>query len=334
MKNILLVSGTYIAALIGAGLASGAETVVYFARFGTWGAFGVGLCSVVFGFFLYALLSGMKRTDASDFNEYLKKTTSAPVGNICNTAMLLFMICVYSAMVTGAGELIEMVFGIRRIFSMALFSLLCIGVILLPINKIMSLCGALGIFIGIIITFFCLRFLSQRGVETFKVFDNWLVSSVSYSGYNILSSVGILCPLAAFMKNKRAIVASSVFSGVGIFLILICMYCACGLYLGKINLGTFPMLTLSLRQGIAWYTVYICVFFSAVFTTAISSAYGVYSSFKNLTGSKLSVLILFVLSILLAYLGFKTLVSTVYMICGIFGIIVPVTVIKNEIKKV
>ena len=49
MKKDFVVSGVYIAAIIGAGFASGSEFVYYFAKFGKLGFLGIVLSSLLFG---------------------------------------------------------------------------------------------------------------------------------------------------------------------------------------------------------------------------------------------------------------------------------------------
>lgn len=332
VKNILLVSGTYIAALIGAGLASGAETVSFFARYGKWGGLGVAVCSFVFGFFIYIMMSGLWRTNTQNLNDYISRTMSPSVKNICEVCILLFMVCVYSAMIAGAGEFIENIFGIKKVFAMLVFNLICIFIVMLPIGKIMELCGVLGLAIGAVIIIFSVRFAYERGIHTFNIIDNWVVSSTSYSGYNLLSCVGILCPLVSFLNDKSDALKASVISGVGIFLILICMWGAISIYYGKISLGTFPMLTLASRQGSVWYAVYSAIFFLAILTTAISTAYGIYTFICKITPKAVSAIGVYLFSAAVSILGFGTIVGTVYKVCGIIGILLPIIIVKNELK--
>jgi len=331
VKNVLFVSGTYVAALIGAGLASGAETAMFFARYGKWGGLGVLVCSVIFSWFIYALFTGLKRTDTQNLNDYIKDVIPG-AKSLCSFVVIMFLVCVYSAMIAGAGEIICNITGMNKLLAMLLFNLLCILIVILPISKIVKICGGLGIIIGVIIAIFSVRFAFQRGVEAFNITDNWLVSSVSYSGYNILSCIGILCPLVTLIKTRRGTIGVSVLSGVMIFLILICMWGAISIYYGKINLGVFPMLTLAKRQGEVWYYIYVVIFFLAILTTAISAAYGIYTSVCKVTRRAVSAAVVYIVSVTTALAGFELIVGTIYKICGIIGVVIPIAIITKELK--
>lgn len=332
MKNVIFVSGTYIAALIGAGLASGAETVAFFARYGKYGFLGIILCSCIFSAFIYALICGCMRLNAYTVSEYASVSGGRFGAAACEICILIFLMCVYSAMTAGAGEIAGYIYEEKKFAVSIIFNIICILIILMPIEKILNLCGILGLLLGVFIIYSSLYVASNRGIAAFKPIDNWTVSAISYSGYNILSSFGIMCPLSKFIKTKRQAAASALISGFAIFLVLTCLWGAISIYYGKIELGALPMLTLSKRQGAAFFYFYTIVLFAAIFTTAISSAYGLYNSISNTTSKIKAAGIIFLVSFFISFAGFDGLVNIVYRTCGILGAIIPIFIIKNEFK--
>ena len=61
-----------------------------------------------------------KGTD--NITEYISQEFGNGVAVVCDNAIILFMICVYSVMVAGAGELAYDLIGINSIFAMLVFN--------------------------------------------------------------------------------------------------------------------------------------------------------------------------------------------------------------------
>ena len=68
MKKDLMVSGVYIAAVIGAGFASGAEIVHYFAKYHKFGFGGCIISSLLFGIMAWLVLSISKEKQCFQTN--------------------------------------------------------------------------------------------------------------------------------------------------------------------------------------------------------------------------------------------------------------------------
>ncbi len=332
MKNVLFISGTYIAALIGAGLASGAETVAFFARYGKYGFLGIVLCSVIFGAFLYILLTGCRRLNTYTVSEYTAAVSNRRVSGICEICIVLFLMCVYSAMVAGTGEISSYIYGKKIFIVPVIFNILCILIILLPTEKLLNLCGITGLLLGIMIALTALRIASDRSIHAFNLKDNWALSAASYGGYNILSAFGIMCPLSRFINSKKQSVAAAILSGAVIFAVLTCLWGSISIYYGKINLGTMPMLTLSGRQGTALFLIYTVILFAAIFTTAVSAAYGIYGSIIHFTSKTKTVVIIFLSALFMSAAGFGILIDIFYRVCGIAGIIIILCILKKELN--
>jgi len=332
LKNIIFASGTYIAALVGAGLATGAEITSFFVKYGKSGGIGIFICSLIFAWFFYAVLQGCKRTGTDNFSDYISAEFGKNVAAVCKSAIVLFMICVYSVMISGAGELAHDLFGVDKLLFMLIFNAFCVIISTLPIEKIMNICGILGLILAAFIMVFCIRASVNRGIETFKLTDSFAVSAVSYSGYNIISCICILCPMTQYIRSKKEMMLSGAISGIMIFLILVCMWGVLSIYYGKIDLGIFPMLTLVKRQGYIFYLIYTLIIFIAIFTTALSNAYGIYKEFSGCGRNVLAVCSIFFISALIAYIGFETLVNEVYRLCGFVGFMIPVGILyKNTL---
>lgn len=72
MLNVFLISYSVMAAIIGAGFASGQEILLYFACFGRYGIIGIGVTVIFFGIFSYAVLYACHKNKITDYDSFLK----------------------------------------------------------------------------------------------------------------------------------------------------------------------------------------------------------------------------------------------------------------------
>ena len=75
------------------------------------------------------------------------------------------------------------------------------------------------------------------------------VSSISYAGYNLITTGAILAGMSHFLQDRKEAALASVMSGVVLFVMMLLIWTVLEIYYGKINLGEIPMLTMALRQN-------------------------------------------------------------------------------------
>ena len=90
MKKSVIVSFSYIAAIIGAGFASGAEIVSYFLKYGKQSILGIILSGVLFGVLSYFVLKICVREKISTFSEFLDAIMPKRLVRITNDSTNLF----------------------------------------------------------------------------------------------------------------------------------------------------------------------------------------------------------------------------------------------------
>ncbi len=333
MKNIIIVSFAYIAAVIGAGFASGAETVSFFLAYGRESFIGLVLSGLLFFVFSYIMLNDCVKHNISCFDEYLKFLMPPFWKKITDIVIFIFMVISLAAMSAAAGEIFLDVFGLPRFFGIILFSGICALVLNLPLSKITNISGGLGIAIAVGIVLSCLYIINFRYLETFNQSVKIASSSIAYTAYNSVAAAVILCSISRFLTDKKQVFQASVVIGGGLFIILLSLWCVVGIYYGKVNLGEIPMLFIASRQGRIFYALYGTVLFFAVFTTAISNGFGVMEFAKQKVSRKTSIFVILILMIFLALIGFSNIVDVAYRICGYASLILPVFMVINSVKE-
>lgn len=329
MNQAVLISFAYIAAVIGAGFASGAEITAFFLRYGRESFFGLLLAGAFFGFFSYVLLTDCIKNKIHSFSDYLAYLMPAFWQRLTMSAVLAFMAVSLGAMSAAAGEILS--FAMPCFFGGLLFSAVCAVILLLPVRGITWISGILGVVIVFGIMGSCFFVINFRTAQTYAQLAKITASAVSYSAYNSIAGGALLCSMSRFLKTKRQAICTAVLNGAGIFVLLLALWCTVGIYYGKVGLGEIPMLAIAGRMGRAFWRIYAVILFLAVLTTAVSNGFGI---MEHLTGErKRAVLLPFACMVLLSAAGFSVIVDRLYRLCGYIALALPAFMIIKRVKK-
>ena len=314
MLGIFLAAFSYAAALMGAGFASGQETLTFFAVFSRYGALGIVIASMLIGLFggvvsEYALRSGR------GYNELTGELFPCRIGKAVDALAFLFSICTLAVMCACFGELLSVMLGFDSIIGAAVLAVITAAVLLTGNENAVILNSAVG----------ALLFVSASAVCA--------VSGVSYAGYNLITAGTVLSSGRIFLKRRGEGYLAGIVSGIMIFILLTLMWSIISVYYGKINLGELPMLTLALRESRALALVYSVIMAAAVFTTALSNGLYAAEYLKYYMERKRAVLLCAGLGLVLSGAGFSRLIDTAYRYSGAAGIVIAAAVVVGGIKR-
>lgn len=333
MKQTVIVAFSYIAAVIGAGFASGAEVVSFFLAYGKESVIGIVLSCVLFGVFSYIMLKDCVEYGISDFSEYLKFIMPDFFRRITNAVVFIFMSISLAAMSAAAGEILNDIFMLPVFYGVIIFSILCVFLLNFSVFGLTKINGILGIIIAMGLVLSCIYIINFRFLETFNSLTKITSSAISYTAYNQVAAAVILCSMSTLLRTKRQAVFASGLIGVGVFVILMALWCVVGIYYGKVDLGEIPMLSIASRQGRGFYIIYSIILFLAVLTTAISNGFGVIEYVKKITSKWGSLVIILVFMIFLSEMGFSRIVNIAYRLSGYASLIFPMFMIINKVKR-
>lgn len=322
MFNITVITYSVIAAIIGAGFASGQEILLYFAAFGKYGILGIILTATLSVFFVYAVLDLSHKYNYKTYDDFLTIFKNTALRRCIKIVTLLFSFAVYGAMLSAAGEIIFELFNIPYALSTLLCAVCAVIMFSAAGERIFTLNGILGTVLVVLIVFSVLYMLSYR---EFHVFSPKAVKAVSdgfiYSGYNLVSLTPVLVILSNRIKKHSETVSVSLCVGISVAVIMGLMFCLLSIYDGKINLGELPMLTLAKRQSNGFALFYAFVLFCAVLTTLISSGGGLIDTLVK-KNKFFGTALITVLAYFFSSFGFSNLINTAYRFCGVGGIFV------------
>ena len=334
MKNCLSITFAYLAAVIGAGFASGSEIVFYFLKFGRISILGVFLAAAGFGIMAWLILLTCTQRGISSFGELAECIMPPPAAAFISAVFMIFMTVMLGAMISAFVHMSGFITGLGGAASSLIFCLLCFLVLLLPSEKIIKWSSCLGVFIVVFICGICVYLINNRCVNVFSDFVSMNISAGAYTAYNTFAVCPMLCEMSVRIKTKRQCAAVGIMSAVLSFAALFLLWCIIAVFYGKINLGDMPMLTIAARQGKIFCLLYSSVIFAAVLTSAAANGFGIYLRMKKVKLSKfLKLACIMTAGAFVASIGFSNIVDKLYKAAGFASVILPLYLVYNIIKN-
>ena len=330
LKKAFIVSGVFISSIIGAGFASGNEILFYFSKFGKFGLFGILLTVMLFCVLQYLILSQSNAMGTTNFDEYLNNIMGKYPAVFISVCAYTFMIFIFSAMLSGFGEMIAMLYGIDKLWPVLFMLACCYFILIKGYNFFVKSESLLSVLIvaSIIFAGFYILLFRESSVAAVKLPQSWFTSSVSYVSYNILTLSSVLCLMGKETNKKSALFSSAITFSVLFILMIIFWYILC-IYSGMISLGAIPMLTICYRQSNWLGIIYSCAIFLAMLTTAITNCYVLSQKLNIYIKKPLCDLLIIVSAFFLSALDFTFIVDKLYRFVGVISVFLIFAVIRK-----
>ncbi len=340
-----------VGTVIGAGFASGAEIMTYFAEYGEAGLWSMGLAGLLFFLGTYGTLRIAYEHGNTEYGAFIETIAGKWLGAVLDALVSLSMLLGYGVMLAGSGavflqqwdipewvgslcmagaSVLALQFGTDGIMTVNRFltPILVIGIMLLSSYSILTAVSTTET-IGL-----SLQPLSVFTAQPMKNMGPALESAAVYASYNMLGAGAVLTGLAGYIKSSRDAF------GVGVLaaLILVALTFVLGLatFLNYDTIINIPIPALELlREHQLWKRLYVIVLLGAMYTTAVSEGFGFVSRMQviwpNMRG-RLCV-IMTVIALLLSRMGFADLVAKGYRFFGYLGIGQMLLIAVNCIPK-
>ncbi len=315
---------TYVGTIIGAGFASGREVYQFFYQFGDLGIVGIIISSLLFFFFGYSILILSKNIKPKSYAQVIKFLNGHTLGTLIDILITIFLLGTLSAMIAGAGSIVNQTFFIPNIWgSIGLTFIALITVIyglkgVVGVNKIVV--PFLLIMIAAITVFSinngtALNTPLTSSSRAASLTPHFLLSCLNYVSYNLVLSIGMLAALGVKAKSKTSMGLGSLIAGTLVGVCMLCiMICLSTL---KNPDTTIPLLDVCQSISPVIQTLFTIAIILAVYTTAVSCLHGFIKRISP--KDKMNVPIIIVsagVALLISLLGFTNLVTYLYPIIG------------------
>lgn len=331
IQKIFQVAAVFIGTIVGAGLASGKEITQFFTSYGIKSFIGIIICGI-----FYIIMGSIISKISVDYNlnsysHVINKVSPNILGKILGSITTLYIISSASIILAGSGALLNQFFGIPKLVGtliMAAFAILTLlrgtkGLIEINSFIVPSLITVI-VTIMLLYVFFYRDAINIKTLVSFPVQkSNWILSTILYSGYNILCCSGVLAPLSKEIKKKSTLIWGITLGAIGLTVICVLINIMLMLNQPYIYRYEIPLLYIANRFGKVIQVMLLIIILLEMFSTEVSDVYSISKSLEesfNISFKKgIFIVILFALPI--SQIGFTNLISVLYPVFGVLSLL-------------
>ena len=316
-----------IAALIGAGFASGQEICSFFYMYGLKGIAGLIFCDFLFICIIYKVFILLLNNNINNYKDFIY-TLIGKYGLLINIIINLFLLVTFFIMLAGFGAFFAQELDISKYIGSSILALLCYITLMNNSNMVIKVSSIL---VPILILFIII--IGTINIGTINISSTlnllpkanglaWLLSSILYCSYNSILLVPVLITLKNLINTKKDIVIISWISG----LILLVLSLSIFFLLTRVNIDIskleMPIVYVIRHFYKSFMYIYAFIILSSIYTTAISIGISFLENIaKNKSTYPLIVLIMCITGFVITGFGFSNLVTKLYPIFGFLGLV-------------
>ncbi|MDA3733437.1 transporter [Niameybacter massiliensis] len=331
-KNFLSIqlATIFVGSIVGAGLSSGRELSQFFSTYGYKSFIGLFICAISYILVGRMIVDITMKHNVKSYNEFIDLVCPKGVGAFTNIILTLFLLSSTVIILAGSSAVIHQYFGVPRWIGFLLMVILSLIILLRNTEGLFEVNIATVPLLVIIMSAIFISFIIRRP-ETFSVEyiqalpytkQNWVTSSLVYSGFNIISIVGILVPLTYELRDPKALnkgiqIGSWVLTLVSFFIVFLMMvnYTYPQLY-------EIPILAVAMQGGRILRVGLLVVIWMEMFSSQISNIYSLTRSLESKAKIpyKKGVIIVLAIATPFSFIGFSKLVDILYPLYGVLSL--------------
>lgn len=322
---------TYMGTIVGAGFATGREIAEFFTQYGIWGTVGIFVSGLFFIFLGMKIMCLAVATQSTNMHSFLIHLFGKRYGTLCNGLISLMIIGVTIVMLSGAGALFEEQLHLSKWVGVFFMMLLCYLFISRGIQGLHRINGFIVPFM--ILFSFSSFILSKPSLQSLIMIEPeqpllWLFKALMYAAFNLTLALAVLIPLAHELKEVEYIKKSSLFGGVGLMILLLLNHFAIS------KLQSFQNVEIPTAELLIHYADWIHLFFvfvilGEIFSTLAANSFGIvelcYQKWR--LPKNMILILLLVFCAFFSIFQYSLLISTLYPLFGIIGLIVMIRLI-------
>lgn len=344
--NILKFGGAFVGLMIGAGYASGQETLQFYGGYGLWGILGmiIQLCLYIWLIptllgFGYDTVTGMP--ERGKYKWYCGKY----IGTFFDIFVPIYLVGVMSIMIAGGSTILLDYFGIPRMIGAAIISIVVMATYLAGAKKLISIVGSCGIFI-IVFLFIVIAYGIITGPDLdeanqlVKEYDvevgapTWWIAPFISIAYCVSTSVPFFISIGADAQSRKEAVRGGLcgaimMGGIGVLFITALLA-----NINAVHDAEIPTLVIASSLSPIFGSLYAVLIILGMYSTATPMMQMACDAVpaKN---KKQRVIIAVVAAVIGTFVGqsdFSDLINALYPVTGWIGLIFLIYLLVKQIK--
>lgn len=336
---------SFVGLLVGAGFATGQEVVQYFTSFGLNGVWGIIVAGIIMTLAGTVFLQLGSYFNAQEHNSVFRKVTHPWVSRFLDICVIVTLFAVGFVMLAGAGSTLEQQFGVKAWIG----SLIMLGLVLvcgmLDVSKVSRVIGTITplIIVAVVLVAIYTAFNMPNDIgaaveassQLESPIGNWLVSALNYNGLALLMAVSMTLVIGGDHVNPREAGFGGILGGIIYFIMMALAGFSLMMNVESIGDSDIPMLMIVDSISPTLGAIMAVIIYLMVFNTAIGMFYALGK--RLAAGRENRYRVIFVVVCLagfgLSFLGFKTLMGSVYPILGYLGIVMVAVLVVAWVKS-
>lgn len=326
-KKALSCAAAFIGAVVGAGMASGAEIVIYFTSMGKFALPAIVL-AVILICLIYSLIASYAASRSDGDIKSLCLFLFPRAGGVLYASIVMGAVVSAGAMLAGASALCGEFLPISGWAGALITLILGVAVVIKGVDGIAGVCK---IIVPVIIIFAVLLGIFTPNALWNDNFEASLPGAIASGGiyalYNVGMSLGLCASMGVGTRSKTR--------GISCAMIALCLLIVIILFHTSIAacgyIGELPVLNAVRRLGGVMTWLYALTLWGAIFSTLISSLYNFMPAAKE--KGKWVIYAAAAVSYGMSFLSLSGIVRFVYPISGLAAFIIAGGIIKDRMKS-
>lgn len=334
LKNVVRISGAFVACAIGSGFATGQEVLQFFTVFGRGGILGSLVNTVLFAFCGFVFMRQGYQYSLSDPRRISEFYFGRKGGIVAEIFLQVILYGVFVIMIAGTGATLNEFFHLSPVSGSVLMAVLVFFTVILGLEKLSDILGGIG---PVIIVFALLTGLygiftghlsfgeefAASASEILPASSNWFFSSVLYPGFNAVVVLFLSCSLGAQCKSREEASLGGALGGVLFGLAVLIMDIALASNLSDVAFMAVPTLVIAQRIARRFAVIFAVIICCGIYTTAVPMLWSTVRHFAEDRTKKsfVTALVLSGLGLILGMSDFKKLVNLIYPYSGYVGLL-------------
>lgn len=339
MFKVLSIAFAFIGAIVGAGFASGQEIMQYFNAFGYMGLAAAALSTVLFAYVGLMMLKIGSRIGATSHDDAIYQISGKWLGMAVDYILIFTFFGVGVVMIAGAGSLLNQHFGIERWIGSLIMTVLIVGTILMPVERVILFIAAVTPFLIVALVVIVLYsvYSNQTALaelepisrEALTTLPNWYISAINYVAFNVSVAAGIAIVMGGSEKNEKIASWGGFLGGLGVGLLIVAAYFAIFLKIKDVIHADLPLLRIIQDLSPTLGILMTIVLFGMIYNTGVAEFYAFVARFNKMGTQKayLFAILTGAIGFVLSFVGFTKLVAYFYPLIGYLGILLIIILV-------
>lgn len=331
MKKSLQIAGAFIGVIVGAGFASGQEILQFFTSFGWLGVAGAIIATVFFAFLGMNLTQLGSRLQTDSHKDVIYHICGRYLGVAVDFIITFFLFGVTVVMLAGSGSIFEEQFGIPSIAGNIIMAVLTILTVTLNVQRLISIIGLVTPFLLIMVIIIAAYSIFTMGIDFSEVqkltekqspaASNWFMGAILYVSYNIAAGAAMLAVMGGTTKDEKQAGLGGILGGIGLGVLILLINLGMLMKMDVIAGTDMPILTIANEISPIFGLLMFVVLLGMIYNTAVGMLYAFSARIVKRDHPKFNLFVVLfgAAAFGASFIGFITLVGTVYPLMGYLG---------------